>query len=141
MDIEGADKNLEEFKKKVNVPVFPISAALNEGLDDVLIKLADMLDTITKEPLYEDEKFESHVLYKFEKEQPFKVIKENEHTFVVKGAEIEKIYKMTWFVTDEAFRRFSNKLRRLGIDDKLKEMGIQNGDTIKILDYEFEYQE
>ena len=48
---------------------------------------------------------------------------------------------MTWFVTDEAFLRFSNKLRKLGIDDKLKEMGIQNGDTVKILDYEFEYRE
>jgi len=141
MDIEGASKNLEEFKKKVAVPVYPISAALNQGLDEVLIKLADMLDSIKKEPLYQDEKFEDHVLYKFKSEQPFKIIKENEHTYVVKGDEIEKIYKMTWFVTDEAFKRFSNKLRKLGIDDKLKEMGIQNGDTIKILDYEFEYQE
>jgi GTP-binding protein len=100
-----------------------------------------MLDNIKKQPLYEEEKFEDHVLYQFKKEQPFKIIKEDEHTFVVKGDEIEKIYKMTWFVTDEAFRRFSAKLRKLGIDDKLKEMGIQNGDTIKILDYEFEYQE
>ena len=141
MDIEGADKNLEEFKKKVKDPIYPISAALNQGIDVVLIKLADMLDTIKKQPLYEEEKFEDHVLYQFKKEQPFKIIKEDEHTFVVKGDEIEKIYKMTWFVTDEAFRRFSAKLRKLGIDDKLKEMGIQNGDTIKILDYEFEYQE
>jgi len=61
--------------------------------------------------------------------------------FNEQGEEIEKIYQMTWFVTDEAFLRFSNKLRKLGIDDKLKEMGIQNGDTVKILDYEFEYRE
>ena len=141
MDIEGAEENLKKFKEKVDVEVFPISAALNQGIDNVLIKLADMLDGIKKVPLYEEEKFESHVLYKFKKEQPFTVYKEDEHTFVVKGDEIEKIYKMTWFVTDEAFRRFSSKLRRLGIDDKLKEMGIEPGDTIKILDYEFEYTE
>ena len=48
---------------------------------------------------------------------------------------------MTWFASDEAFSRFSKKLRRLGIDDKLKEMGIQDGDTVRILDYEFEYKD
>ena len=84
-----------------------------------------MLDKIEKEPLYEEERFESHVLYKFKAEQPFKVFKESENVYVVKGDEIERIYKMTWFVTDEAFLRFSNKLRKLGIDDKLKEMGIE----------------
>jgi len=141
IDIEGAEEKLKAFKKKVKVPVYPISAALNQGIDDVLIKLADMLDTLPKTSLYSDDKIESHVLYKFKKEQPFTIYKEDEHTFVVKGDEIEKYYKMTWFVTDEAFRRFSNKLRRMGIDDKLKEMGIMPGDTIKILDYEFEYSE
>ena len=48
---------------------------------------------------------------------------------------------MTWFSSDEAFTRFSKKLVKLGIDEKLKEMGIQPGDTIRILDYEFEYKE
>ena len=141
MDVEGAEENLKKFKKKVKVPVYPISAALNQGIDDVLVTLADMLDNLPKTSLYSDDKIESHVLYKFKKEQPFTIYKEDEHTFVVKGDQIEKYYKMTWFVTDEAFRRFSNKLRRMGIDDKLKEMGIMPGDTIKILDYEFEYKE
>ena len=142
MDMESAKSNLEEFRKKVtNVPIYEISALENKGLEDVLVALADQLDKIEKVPLYEEEKFESHVLYKFKEEQPFKVYKESEGVYVIKGEEIEKIYQMTWFVTDEAFLRFSNKLRKLGIDDKLKEMGIQNGDTVKILDYEFEYRE
>ena len=141
MDMEGAKENLAEFKKKVDKEVYEVSAMNNEGLDKVLIKLADMLDTIEKQPLYEDERFESHVLYKFKQEQPFTVTKDNDGVYVIRGDEIEKIYKMTWFVTDEAFLRFSNKLRKLGIDDKLKEMGIQNGDTVRILDYEFEYRE
>lgn len=142
MDMENSKSNLEEFRKKVtNVPIYEISAIENKGLEDVLVALADQLDKIEKVPLYEEEKFESHVLYKFKEEQPFKVYKESEGVYVIKGEEIEKIYQMTWFVTDEAFLRFSNKLRKLGIDDKLKEMGIQNGDTVKILDYEFEYRE
>jgi len=142
MDMDSAKGNLEKFKKKVtNVPIFEISAMENRGLEEVLVELANQLEKIEKVPLYEEEKFESHVLYKFKEEQPFKVYKESDNVYVVKGDEIEKIYKMTWFVTDEAFLRFSNKLRKLGIDDKLKEMGIQNGDTVKILDYEFEYKE
>ena len=140
MDVEGASDNLEKFRKEIEVPVYPISAATGSGIDEVLIKLADMLDTIKKEPLYEEEKFESHVLYKFKKEQPFRIFKDGD-TFVVAGDEIEKLLKMTWFSSDEAFSRFSKKLRRLGIDDKLKELGIKEGDTIRILDYEFEYKE
>ena len=46
---------------------------------------------------------------------------------------------MTWFASDEAYLRFSHKMKKMGIDDELKNMGIQNGDIIKILDYEFEY--
>lgn len=140
MDMENSLENLEEFKHQVNCEVFEISAINGEGLDEVLIKLADMLDKIEKQPLYEEEKFESHVLYKFKEEQPFKVIKEGD-TFVVKGEEIEKMLKMTWFASDEAFKRFSKKLVKLGIDEKLKEMGIKEGDIVRILDYEFEYKE
>ncbi len=140
MDIEGSEKNIERFKKEINQDVYPISAATGKGIDEVLIKLADMLDNIEKQPLYEEEKFESHVLYKFKREQPFKIYKDGD-TFVVTGDEIEKILRMTWFANEEAFRRFSKKLRKLGIDDKLKEMGIKDGDTIRILDYEFEYKD
>ena len=140
MDLPNFKENLEEFKKKVNCEVFSISAETGEGLDKVLIALADILDRTPKEPLYEEEKFESHVLYKFKEEQPFRIYKDGD-TFVVTGDEIEKLLKMTWFAGDEAFMRFSRKLRKLGIDDKLKEMGIQEGDTIRILDYEFEYKD
>ncbi len=140
MDMNNSLKNLEEFKKHVKCDVYPISAINGQGLDEVLICLADMLEKIEKQPLYEEEKFESHVLYKFKEEQPFKIIKEGD-TFVVKGDEIERILKMTWFASDEAFKRFSKKLVKLGIDEKLKEMGIKEGDIVRILDYEFEYKE
>ena len=140
MDQESSKENLKKFMEKVKCEVYPISAVTGEGIDKVLIRLADMLDKIEKQPLYEEEKFESHVLYKFKKEQPFKIYKDGD-TFVVTGEEIEKLLKMTWFASEEAFIRFSRKLRKLGIDDKLKEMGIQEGDIVRILDYEFEYRD
>ena len=140
MDLESSKENLEQFKKKVkDVKIYPISAMNSEGLQDVLVELEKMLEKIEKKPLYEEEKFESHVLYKFKKEQPFTIYKDN-HTWVVRGDEVEKLLRMTRFSSDEAVSRFANKLRKMGIDDKLRELGAEDGDIVRILDYEFEYK-
>ena len=140
MDMPDSIENLKKFKEKVgDVEVYPISALTNDGVDKVLIVLADMLDKIEKEPLYEDEKIESHILYKFERENPFTIHKEGD-TWVVLGKEVEKLLRMTRFTTDEAANRFANKLRKMGIDAKLRELGAIDGDTVRILDYEFEYR-
>lgn len=140
MDIPGAEDNLKEFKTKVSdVEIFPVSAMNNEGMDVVLIKLADMLDSIEKQPLYEEAKFESHVIYKFKEEKPYRIYKED-NTWVIIGDQVEKILKMTKFNTDEAAMRFANKLRKLGIDEELRKLGAVEGDNVRILDYEFEYK-
>ena len=141
MDIEGSNENLEKFKSEFSDKlVYPISGITGEGIEKVIEVLADTLDTIEKTPLYEDTKIESHVLYKFKEEQPFKIYKDND-TWVVVGEKIEKLLKMTKFSSDEAVSRFSNKLRKYGIDDKLKEMGAKDGDYVRILDFEFEYKD
>lgn len=139
MDLEGAKENLERFKKKYNVPVYEVSAITNKGLDKVLVKIADELDNIKEEPLFSDEAFESHVLYKFKKEQPFTITRDND-IYVVKGKEIEKLFHMTKF-TDEGAVRFARKLRKMGIDDKLLEMGAKYGDKVQIEDLIFEFKE
>ena len=140
MDLEGSIKNLEKFKQKVDVPVYEVSAIKNEGMGVVLLKLADMLDELDKEPLYEDENFESFVLYKFKKEKPFTIEKLN-NSWIVRGEQVEKLLKMTRFSSQEGVIRFAKRLRMMGIDDKLKELGAQPGDIVKILDFEFEYNE
>lgn len=139
MDVEGAKDNLKEFKKKVKEKIFEISALNNEGIEDVLIEIANKLDETKIEPLYNEDSFESHILYKFKEEPIFEVYKDND-VYVVTGEKIEKLLKMTKF-TDEGARRFANKLRKMGVDDKLREMGIQEGDYVRILDYEFEFRE
>ena len=140
MDMPGSKENLEKFKSKIDVPVYEISAITGEGLDVILLKVADMLDKIEKTNLYEDEKFESHVIYKFKKDKPFTITKEDD-TWVIRGKEVEKLLRMSRFDTDEAVLRFSNKLRKLGIDDELREMGAKEGDDVIILDFLFEFRE
>lgn len=140
MDMESAKENLKKFKEKVNAEIFEVSAITNEGLDQVLLALANKLDEIPNTPLYEEESFESHVLYKFQKEEPYTIEKEKDNCWVIKGAYIEKLFKMTK-MTDEGIIRFTKKLRRLGIDDKLEELGAQEGDIVRILDFDFEYKQ
>ena len=141
MDIEGAKENLEEFKKKVDCEIFEVSAATNTGLQAVVDRLADLLDTIPSNPLYDESQIESHVLYKFKKEEPFTITKEGDGLWAISGSEVERIFKMTKFSSDEAVYRFAKKLRRMGIDDKLVEMGAQEGDQVRILDFYFDFKD
>ena len=71
-------------------------------------------------------------------EKPFTIVRDNA-VYVIKGDEVEKLFKMTNFNTEEALVRFSHKLRKMGVDDELEKMGIEEGDIVRILDYEFEY--
>ena len=141
MDVEGAKENLEEFKKKVDCEIFEVSAVSKTGLDAVVNRLADILDTIPNNPLYDDSQIESHVLYKFKKEEPFIITRDDDGTWVVSGKEVERIFKMTKFSSDEAVIRFAKKLRKMGIDDKLVEMGAETGDSVRILDFYFDFRD
>ena len=141
MDLPAAQKNLQEFKKKVNTTVYPLSTMTKEGLDDILVALADLVDQVEVDDLYEEDQLESHVLYKFKKEEPYTITKDGEGLYTIHGAEIEKLFKMTKFESQEAILRFAKRLRRMGIDDKLEAMGAKSGDKVRILDFEFEFND
>ena len=139
MDLEDSHKNLLKFKEKLpNTPIYEVEAINNIGLDKVINELQIMVNSIKDEVLFEDDVQEKHVLYKFKNEKPFNIYKDK-NVYVIRGEEIEKIFKMTNFNSDEAYLVFSRKLRRMGIDEELEKMGIEEGDIVRILDYEFEY--
>ena len=138
MDIPSAKENLNKFKEKIKLPIYEISAINNEGLDKVISSLEELVKNTKEEILFDEDIQESHVLYQFKKEKPFTIIKEKD-VYIIKGEKVEKLFKMTNFTTEEALLRFSHKLRKMGIDDELEKMGIQEGDIVRILDYEFEY--
>ena len=139
MDLPSAEENLKEFKKKVDKEIYEISAINNQNLDTIIEVLSNLVKNTEDEILYDESIQEKHVLYKFKKEKPFTIIKESNNVYNIKGDEVEKIFKMINFNTEEAISRFAKKLRTMGVDEELEKMGIQEGDIIKILGYEFEY--
>ena len=141
MDLDDAEDNLRAFKKEFpNECIYPVIAPLEEGLDDLIIKLQDMVDELEEVKLYqEDEIKESHVLYKFKNEEPFTITKEDD-MWVLRGKEIERLFYMTRFSEPEGVERFARKLKGMGVEKKLEEMGAARGDDVRIVDYVFEFK-
>jgi len=143
MDMPDAKNNLETFNEQLteDIPVYEISALTKEGLKEILFAIADKLESIPKSAP-ELEHTEEKVVYRFhEEEAPFHITRDPDGAFVLYGAKLEKIFKMTDFSRDEAIQRFARQLRGMGVDDALRKRGAKDGDTIRLLDFEFEFVE
>ena len=140
IDIHVAEENLKAFKEKVgeDVKVFPISAIIHEGVDQVLYAVADALETAPKFDMEEVE--ENTVVYNYEEEEaPFVVHNLGNGQWTITGKKIERLVSMTSLVSDDAIKRLSIKMRNMGIDEALRNAGCQDGDVVSILDFEFEF--
>lgn len=143
MDLEHAEENLERFKEAYpDVPVYETTTIIHEGLDPVLRKAADLLMTTPAFPLETGQNHESGVVYKFEEKKKDVQITELEpHIWEVSGPKIDKSFDINKLNTEEDYYLFANKMRYMGIDRMLREAGVQDGDTVRINGFEFEFIE
>lgn len=140
MDLPDATTNLSEFKKRFpDLTIFEISAINNLKIDELLIGLGNMLNTIEKTEMFSKEEFEDYILYEFKKEESFSIKKEN-NTWVLSGPRVEKLLKMTKLQESEAVKRFARTLNLMGVEDDLEKLGAKAGDEVQILDYVFIYK-
>ncbi len=140
MDIPEAAENFEKIKAKYesdDIKVFPISAATNTGLDEMLQVVADILKDYPEDIVFEEE-YEEYAEEKID-EEPFTIEQPSEHYFVVEGVGVEKMIGYTNIETEKGFAFFQRYLREKGIIKALEEKGINEGDTVKIYDLEFEF--
>jgi len=142
MDLPTSKENLEAFKAHFkDIDIIETSAITHKGIKNLKEKLLEILKKEENTKIYEDNEFENFVLYEFKNEKPYKITRENENTWIVSGEKLEALLRKTRFNSDEAALRFARKLKHLGIDDELKSLGAKDGDTVKILESEFEYNE
>lgn len=138
MDLPDAKENLKLFTKKYpQYKVYPISTTTKEGLDTLLLQTADLLETIHEVKM---EETPVQKIYEFKSETDFDV-EVVEGVYYLSGPTMEKIVAMTNFNTYDNIRRLSNKLKKMGVEDRLKEHGITPGDTVDLCGYQFEFSE
>ena len=145
MDLPCAQENLEKFKQqlKQDVEIYPVCAYMQEGLDQPLYHIADLLER-TNEVTFEEVGEQRSVIYRFEEEtleKGYEIFNEGNGVYSVVGPKVERIVQMTSFSSDDAVKRFVQQIRNIGVDDALRKVGAKDGDTIKILDLEFEFMD
>lgn len=139
MDGDEAEENLKKFKEKLgDQKVFPIIAPIHEGIDAVLYAVADALETAPD--FFNQEEEQESVLYTYkEEEKPFTIHNKGNGVWEVTGEKVERLVQMASFTTDDGFQRFALQIRNMGIDDALREAGCEDGDTVRLYDFEFEF--
>ena len=139
MDLPGADENLKKFKKEISKNVIAISAVIRNNLQELLYKIADTL-AVAKENYSLEEQNEGVVEYIYEPpKDEFTITLDETGVYKVEGPIIKKWFDRTNFDSDSNVKLFARKLRELGVDAKLRELGVKDGDTVNILGFEFEF--
>ena len=139
MDQPEAEENLKKFKEKVDVEIIPISAYTRDNVNTLLYKIADTLDNTDSFSIFEEDEMDV-VEYTFkEEEKPFNIEIQSDGVYNVTGTKLKRLFDMTDFDSDAARFRFARQLRTFGVDDALRKLGVKNGDTVRIFDFEFEF--
>ena len=141
MDLPEAKENLKEFKKKYkgDAKIIEISSFTHENIDSLLYETANLLDNTEEFKIYGDEDYDNYVSYVFKGEgKPFEIELVNGF-YQITGEKVRKLFEMTDFTKEDTVKRFARQLRSLGVDEELRRLGVKDGDTVYIFDYQFTY--
>ncbi len=140
VDEDGPEyTRFKEYVEAKGYKVFPISAPINVGVPQLMEEAAKMLATVEAQPLEE-----TMEIFDFEREdndpdyRKVEVSRDNE-AYVLSGKQLTKIFNSTNFNDIGSIRYLYKYIERSGAVEKLKEMGLEEGDIIRIQDFEFEY--
>ena len=143
MDEEGAEERLDEFKKKSGInDIIPISAIIDNNIDLLLYKIADLIDA-ENEKVEEVEEVEYKVYDATQTmdKEIFNIRRIKSNTYQIYGESVERTFNLINISTDEGMMKLISYLRKIGVDDRLHEMGAKDGDIVTLCDFEFEYFE
>ncbi|HJJ13178.1 MAG TPA: GTPase ObgE [Clostridiaceae bacterium] len=133
---ENLYKKLEDVAKKEGLEIFKISSITKQGLKELLVRVEELLKEIPKENLIE---LNQRKVYKLnEDKNEFQIVRE-EDMYVVIGPAVEKLMSRVNLEDTESMYYFQRKLDELGVNEALKEAGVKEGDTVKVVDWELEW--
>lgn len=141
IDEDGTEfTRFKEYVEGKGYQVFPMSAPINIGVKEVLGAAAAELDRLAREP-QEEEYVETFDFEKDDQDPNYRevYVSQDEDGFVIYGKQLEKIFNSTNFNDSGSMRYLYKYIEKSGAFEKLKELGLEEGDTVKVIDYEFEY--
>ena len=138
MQDESLYEKLAELAKEKNLEIYQISAATGQGIKELMQQVSKELKELPKEELIETEA--PRKVYRLEKEEPYTITKK-EDMYVVNGPAIRELMRKVNMEDNESLYYFQKKLNELGVNDKLREAGVKEGDTVKVVDYLLEWED
>lgn len=139
MDLAEAQENyprVAEYMKNLGHEIYPVSAATGEGLPELMQRTAKLLLEHIELP----EETTETIVYEAKPQEDFTIGRDEDGAFLIRGRGIERLVAMTNFDNDEGVRRFQQLFKRIGIEAALKEKGVNEGDTVRIGEMEFEFR-
>ncbi|WP_410514334.1 GTPase ObgE [Paenibacillus sp. BR2-3] len=148
MDMPGSEENLAAFRERAaevrpDMEIMPISSLTRQGIQELLYRATDILDSIPVAPVIEEvAETSERKVYKLEAEDDdsFTITREND-TFIVSSPRIERMLKRMQLSTHDAILKLARTLRHMGVDAELRKRGAEEGTIVRIGDFEFEFVE
>lgn len=150
MDMPEAAEQLELFKQQLEqsgservYEIVPISSLTKQGIQELLYKAADILDTVAVQAEVEEVKeIEERKVYSYEKKEEITfTIRREDEVFVVESEGIARMMKRMNLNSYDAVMRFARIMRKLGVDEALRKAGAKDGDMVSVADFAFEFFE
>ena len=120
-------KELEQLAKEKGLELYKISAVTGEGVNQLIEHVSEVLKTLPKEELFEEEE---RMVYTLDDEKDNWTIRKDGDKFIIEGKAVERLMGRVNIEDNESIYYLQKSLKDLGIDDKLKEMGVHEGDTV-----------
>lgn len=128
----------KEFEPQ-NIRVFPISAVTGKGLKELLYYVREILDGMDDEPVIFEKELDTDTLFDNPNEA-FYVEKDSSGVFLVYGPRVDRMLGYTNLESEKGFNFFQKFLHQTGILKQLKDLGVEEGDTVRVGEYlEFDY--
>ena len=140
MQDEENYKALELLAKENNMEIYKISAVTGEGLNNLFNHVAELIKTLPKEEIVE---IEDRIVYTLDddEEEQFKIEMIKPGEFIVTGPAAQRLMGRVNIGDNESYAYMEKMLKKIGITQALKDKGVKEGDTVKILEWEFEWYE
>jgi len=127
-----------EFEPK-GYRVFPISTATGEGIKELISYVFKQLQELKKEDVIFESEYDPDVYLAYS-EEPYEVYYDaEEDAYVVEGPRIEKMLGYTNLESEKGFQFFQNFMKDNGILEELENLGIKEGDTVRMYGFAFDY--